>query len=143
MERGDAVAIQAAEVRATGRTTIILGGVAAAAQSAATINSRVTQDEDKTRLVDVLAVITVCLLFRPGLENGFPRKQNKQRPTLLTRQIRMRAPSCLGQAGDPLGCRGVTRAVMRNDPHLTTDPARVVASIATAAHLIVAEQLDK
>ncbi|KAJ6305735.1 hypothetical protein OIU78_021138 [Salix suchowensis] len=56
VEWSDAAAIQAAEVRATGRTTITPGGVAAAAQSAATINARMTKDEDKTKLSDVLAV---------------------------------------------------------------------------------------
>ncbi|OWM82002.1 late embryogenesis abundant protein D-34-like [Punica granatum] len=55
VERSDAAAIQAAEVRATGRTTIIPGGVAAAAQSAAILNARVARDEDKTKLADVLA----------------------------------------------------------------------------------------
>ncbi|KAF9681680.1 hypothetical protein SADUNF_Sadunf05G0027300 [Salix dunnii] len=58
VEWSDAAAIQAAEVRATGRTTITPGGVAAAAQSAATINARMTKDEDKTKLSDVLADAT-------------------------------------------------------------------------------------
>lgn len=56
VEWSDAAAIQAAEVRATGRTNIVPGGVAAAAQSAATLNARATRDEDKTKLVDILAV---------------------------------------------------------------------------------------
>jgi len=50
----DAAAIQAAEVRATGRTNIVPGGVAAAAQSAATRNARMTREEDKTKLGDIL-----------------------------------------------------------------------------------------
>lgn len=54
VERSDAAAIQAAEVRATGRTTIIPGGVAAAAQSAAIRNARSASDADKAKLVDVL-----------------------------------------------------------------------------------------
>ncbi|XP_061972550.1 late embryogenesis abundant protein D-34-like [Populus nigra] len=58
VEWSDAAAIQAAEVRATGLTTITPGGVAAAAQSAATINARMTKDEDKTKLSDVLADAT-------------------------------------------------------------------------------------
>lgn len=58
VEWSDAAAIQAAEVRATGRTTISPGGVAAAAQSAATLNARTARDEDKTKLADILAVIT-------------------------------------------------------------------------------------
>lgn len=56
VEWSDAAAIQAAEVRATGRTNIVPGGVAAAAQSAATLNARATKDEEKTKLADILAV---------------------------------------------------------------------------------------
>ncbi|XP_051124049.1 late embryogenesis abundant protein 47-like [Andrographis paniculata] len=51
----DAAAIQAAEVRATGRTNIVPGGVAAAAQSAATRNARITRDAEKTKLAEVLS----------------------------------------------------------------------------------------
>ncbi|KAK7344198.1 hypothetical protein VNO77_13543 [Canavalia gladiata] len=58
VEWSDAAAIQAAEVRATGRTNIVPGGVAAAAQSAATLNARTTKDEDKTKLADVLSDAT-------------------------------------------------------------------------------------
>ncbi|CAI9768972.1 unnamed protein product [Fraxinus pennsylvanica] len=54
VDYSDAAAIQAAEVRATGRTSIVPGGVAAAAQSAATRNARMTRDEDKTKLGDIL-----------------------------------------------------------------------------------------
>ena len=61
VEWSDAAAIQAAEVRATGRTNIIPGGVAAAAQSAATLNARATKDEEKTKLGDVLADATAKL----------------------------------------------------------------------------------
>ncbi|XP_021817434.1 late embryogenesis abundant protein D-34-like isoform X1 [Prunus avium] len=58
VEWSDAAAIQAAEVRATGRTNIVPGGVAAAAQSAATLNARTTKDEEKTKLADILADAT-------------------------------------------------------------------------------------
>ncbi|XP_027364549.1 late embryogenesis abundant protein 47-like [Abrus precatorius] len=58
VEWSDAAAIQAAEVRATGRTNIVPGGVAAAAQSAATLNARATRDEDKTKLADILTDAT-------------------------------------------------------------------------------------
>ncbi|KAI9127258.1 hypothetical protein K1719_001817 [Acacia pycnantha] len=54
VEWGDAAAIQAAEVRATGRTTIVPGGVAAAAQSAATLNARLPDKAEKTTLADIL-----------------------------------------------------------------------------------------
>lgn len=60
MERSDAAAIQAAEVRATGRTAIIPGGVAATAQSAAIRNARMASDADKAKLVDVLTVSIEC-----------------------------------------------------------------------------------
>ncbi|GAB4835966.1 hypothetical protein Ancab_000885 [Ancistrocladus abbreviatus] len=54
VDRSDAAAIQAAEVRATGRTNIMAGGLAASAQSAAQHNSRTERDEDKTTLADIL-----------------------------------------------------------------------------------------
>lgn len=53
VDQSDAAAIQAAEVRATGR--IEPGGVAATAQSAADSNPRIP-DEAKTKLSDVLSV---------------------------------------------------------------------------------------
>lgn len=59
VDYSDAAAIQAAEVRATGRTNIVPGGVAAAAQSAATRNARITKDEEKTKLSEILAVSSV------------------------------------------------------------------------------------
>ncbi|KAL5770733.1 hypothetical protein ACOSP7_014887 [Xanthoceras sorbifolium] len=61
VERSDSAAIQSAEIRATGRTSIMPGGVAAAAQSAATLNSRTTRDEDKTKLADILTDATAKL----------------------------------------------------------------------------------
>ncbi|KAL9450717.1 hypothetical protein AB3S75_012448 [Citrus x aurantiifolia] len=61
VEWSDAAAIQAAEVRATGRINVTPGGVAAAAQSAATINARTTRDEDKTKLADILTDATAKL----------------------------------------------------------------------------------
>ncbi|KAG6427276.1 hypothetical protein SASPL_111518 [Salvia splendens] len=54
VDYSDAAAIQAAEVRATGRTNIVPGGVAAAAQSAATRNARLRSDEEKTKLGEIL-----------------------------------------------------------------------------------------
>ncbi|KAK9079740.1 hypothetical protein SSX86_001413 [Deinandra increscens subsp. villosa] len=55
VEQSDAAAIQAAEVRATGRMQVTPGGVAAKAQAAASQNVRAMRDEDKTKLGDVLA----------------------------------------------------------------------------------------
>ncbi|VFQ93958.1 unnamed protein product [Cuscuta campestris] len=55
VDYGDAAAIQAAEVRATGRTSIVPGGVAAAAQSAASRNARATCERDKTKLSEILS----------------------------------------------------------------------------------------
>ncbi|KAK4282862.1 hypothetical protein QN277_014189 [Acacia crassicarpa] len=58
VEWSDAAAIQAAEVRATGRTNIVPGGVAAAAQSAATLNARLPDNAGKTTLADILTDAT-------------------------------------------------------------------------------------
>ncbi|CAL9755222.1 unnamed protein product, partial [Musa acuminata subsp. burmannicoides] len=54
VEMSDAAAIEAAESAATGLNTVLRGGMAAAAQSAAILNARVSRDEDKTKLRDVL-----------------------------------------------------------------------------------------
>jgi hypothetical protein len=56
VDQSDASAIEAAEVRATGTNVITPGGLAATAQSAATYNARIDQDEDKIKLRDVLTV---------------------------------------------------------------------------------------
>ncbi|KAM5561482.1 late embryogenesis abundant protein D-34-like [Rosa sericea] len=61
VEWSDAAAIQAAEIRATGRPSIVPGGVAAEAQSAATLNARTMRNEDKTKLGDILAGATAKL----------------------------------------------------------------------------------
>ncbi|KAI9096681.1 hypothetical protein K1719_025860 [Acacia pycnantha] len=55
VEWGDAAAIQAAEVRATGRTTIVPDGVARPPlASAATLNARLPDKAEKTTLADIL-----------------------------------------------------------------------------------------
>ncbi|CAL9074330.1 unnamed protein product [Musa acuminata var. zebrina] len=54
IEMSDAAAVEAAESAATGLNTVLRGGIAAAAQSAAILNARITRDEDKTKLGDVL-----------------------------------------------------------------------------------------
>ncbi|XP_076932162.1 late embryogenesis abundant protein D-34-like [Bidens hawaiensis] len=61
VEQSDAAAIQAAEVRATGRMQLIPGGVAAKAQGAASLNARAMRDEDKTKLGDVLVDASTLL----------------------------------------------------------------------------------
>ncbi|XP_075640408.1 LOW QUALITY PROTEIN: late embryogenesis abundant protein D-34 [Castanea sativa] len=62
VDQGDAVAIQAAEMRATGTNEITPGGVASMAQySAADVNRRIMRDENKTTLCDVLADATARL----------------------------------------------------------------------------------
>lgn len=59
VEQSDAAAIQAAEARATGTNVIAPGGLAAAAQAAASYNeSGLMRDEDKVKLGDVLSVRT-------------------------------------------------------------------------------------
>ncbi|KAL8166629.1 hypothetical protein V2J09_008128 [Rumex salicifolius] len=54
VERSDAAAIQAAEVRATGRTNITPGGLAATAQAAAQLNARTDNPDGKITLADIL-----------------------------------------------------------------------------------------
>ncbi|CAN8255684.1 unnamed protein product [Cochlearia groenlandica] len=103
VEWSDAAAIQAAEVRATGRTNIMPGGVAASAQSAATLNARSTSSDDKTTLADVLT----------GAKSKLPSDKPATRKD----------------------AEGVTGAEMRNDPHLTTFPTGVAASVAAAARI--------
>lgn len=61
VDQSDAAAIQAAEVRATGRNVITPGGVASAAQSAANRNAQIMRDADKTTLADVLTDATLKL----------------------------------------------------------------------------------
>ncbi|KAI3975763.1 hypothetical protein MKX01_023189 [Papaver californicum] len=58
VDQSDAAAIQAAEVRATGIIATIPGGIAAEAQSAASANEGMTNDEEKTKLSDVLTDAT-------------------------------------------------------------------------------------
>ncbi|CAN7046896.1 unnamed protein product [Brassica oleracea var. botrytis] len=58
VDQSDAAAIQAAEVRASGTSDIAPGGIAASARSAANHNATVDRDEDKIKLVDVLAGAT-------------------------------------------------------------------------------------
>lgn len=55
VDQSDAAAIQAAEMRATGSSLIVPGGVAAAAQAAADKNARAARGEDKVELRDVLS----------------------------------------------------------------------------------------
>ncbi|KNA25394.1 hypothetical protein SOVF_006540, partial [Spinacia oleracea] len=54
VDRSDAAAIQAAEVRATGQTNIMPGGLAATAQSAAQNNAKSTT-KGKTTIADILS----------------------------------------------------------------------------------------
>ncbi|XP_010693766.2 late embryogenesis abundant protein D-34 [Beta vulgaris subsp. vulgaris] len=61
VDQSDAAAVQAAEVRATGNTGIVPGGVAAAAQSAASMNAQTTLEEDKIKLGDILTNATMKL----------------------------------------------------------------------------------
>ena len=56
VNQSDAVAIQAAETRATRSDTIIPGGIAATAQSAAVFTVEVKREENKIKLGDVLTV---------------------------------------------------------------------------------------
>ncbi|KAF2552936.1 hypothetical protein F2Q68_00036619 [Brassica cretica] len=79
------------------------GGVAASAQSAATLNARANSDDEKTTLADVLT----------GARGKLPSDKPATRKD----------------------AEGVTGAEMRNDPHLTTYPTGVAASVAAAARI--------
>ncbi|XP_023906079.2 late embryogenesis abundant protein D-34 [Quercus suber] len=61
VDQSDAAAIQAAEARATGSDTIIPGGIAATAQSAAVFNAKVKREENKIKLGDVITGATAKL----------------------------------------------------------------------------------
>lgn len=61
VEQSDAAAIQTAEVRATGLSETLPGGVSAATQSAAVANLRAMRDEEKTKLADVVSVIITSI----------------------------------------------------------------------------------
>ncbi|GAA0148216.1 hypothetical protein LIER_07723 [Lithospermum erythrorhizon] len=61
LDQSDAVAIQAAEARATGVNGLTPGGIGAAAQAALAYNYSVPQDEDKVKLGDVLKDATTKL----------------------------------------------------------------------------------
>ncbi|CAL5395453.1 unnamed protein product [Camellia sinensis] len=61
VDKRDAAAIQAAEVRATGSNVISPGGVAVAAQSEASLNAGLVRDEDKIELTHVLTGATAKL----------------------------------------------------------------------------------
>ncbi|KAJ7978069.1 Late embryogenesis abundant protein D-34 [Quillaja saponaria] len=94
VEGSDAAAIQAAEVRKTGRTGIVHGGVAAAAQSAAISNARATRNEAKTKLGDILM----------GATSKLPNRQTSNRQTTnyfiyFMRRCVMISTSLLSQQG--------------------------------------------
>ncbi|KAM0842608.1 hypothetical protein ACQ4PT_058268 [Festuca glaucescens] len=84
VERSDAAAIQAAEVRATGMDGNIPGGLAAQAQSAADTNAWPARDGDKATLGDVLSNATAKLVADKEVEAddaarvAFAETRNKQ-----------------------------------------------------------------
>ncbi|XP_010256052.1 PREDICTED: late embryogenesis abundant protein D-34 [Nelumbo nucifera] len=61
VDQSDAAAIQAAEARASRQNITAPGGIAATAQSAASMNARTMRDEDKIKLGDVLTDATARL----------------------------------------------------------------------------------
>lgn len=87
VERSDAAAIQAAEVRATGLDVNVPGGLAAQAQKAADANERAASDRDKTMLGDVLSNATEKLLADKAVESedaarvAFAEARNKEDAT--------------------------------------------------------------
>ncbi|WZZ12162.1 hypothetical protein YC2023_105251 [Brassica napus] len=129
VEWSDAAAIQAAEVRATGRTNIMPGGVAASAQSAATLNARANSEDDKTTLA---VVLTVSIMLQSNVHDRL-WVQRDETFILATNGARSKLPS--DKPATRKDAEGVTGAEMRNDPHLTTYPTGVAASVAAAARI--------
>ncbi|CAI8603380.1 unnamed protein product [Vicia faba] len=96
VEWSDAAAIQAAEVRATGRTKHRPWRCCPRRRNQPQLSMlETTKDENKTKLADVLADATLKL----------PRRIGQRRGEML---------------------EGVTGAEMRNDPSLTTHPRGIV-----------------
>lgn len=58
VDHKDAAAIQAAETRATGESKARPGGLAVAAQAAASTNEQSVSGEDKVTIADILTVMT-------------------------------------------------------------------------------------
>lgn len=91
VERSDAAAIQAAEVRATGNNVISPGGLAATAQAAATFNARMDRDEDKIKLSYVLTGATEKLTTDKAVSRkdagggGERRAEEQSKPDGTTR----------------------------------------------------------
>ena len=56
VDRADAAAIQAAEMRATGVSSGLGSGLGSEAQAAAMVNARMVYDEDKTTLSEIIGV---------------------------------------------------------------------------------------
>ncbi|XP_028792261.1 late embryogenesis abundant protein D-34-like [Neltuma alba] len=61
VEQSDAAAIEAAEMRATGRNEIIPGGLAAVAQKAAAYNTGCVREEDEIKMSDIVSGATIKL----------------------------------------------------------------------------------
>lgn len=59
VEPSDVAAIQAVESAATGVSTVLTNGVAAAAQAAVVANTWADREDDETKLGDVLAVVSI------------------------------------------------------------------------------------
>ncbi|KAI3674859.1 hypothetical protein L2E82_51861 [Cichorium intybus] len=106
VDEGDAAAIQAAEVRATGRKQAVPGGVAAKAQAAAAHNIRAIREEDKTKLGDISAAMQDATSRLP-----------KDKPATK------------------VDAEGVIAAETRNKPDLAMYPGCVASSVAVAAKI--------
>ena len=140
IEMSDAAAVEAAESAATGLNTVLRGGIAAAAQSAATLNARITRDEDKTKLGDVLQVTSIILVQIRLL--SFSQKQLAElRGTIVVglksysgygcQDAAMRLPD--DREATRVDAERVVRAEMRNSPDVCVRPGGVADSMVSAA----------
>ncbi|CAI9107811.1 OLC1v1007272C1 [Oldenlandia corymbosa var. corymbosa] len=112
LDQGDAAAIHVAEMRATGLDTVMPGGIAAEAQSAAAHNAgRTTRDDDKITLGAVLEDATSKLVddkpvTREDAE-GVVAAETRNRPDLATfpggvaASVTAAAKSMMSQGGQP------------------------------------------
>ncbi|RRT59011.1 hypothetical protein B296_00017658 [Ensete ventricosum] len=141
IEMSDAAAIEAAESAATGLKTVLRGGIAAAAQSAATLNARIPRDEDKTKLGDVLQVTSIILPQIRPLPFLAEAASELRRTVVLglnsvhsgygCQDAAMRLPD--DREATRVDAERVVRAEMRNNPDVCPRPGGVADSMVSAA----------
>lgn len=129
MQRSDTAAIQAAEVRATGSSVVVPGGLAA--QSAVSHNEQMDRDEDMIKLSSLLTVLNIYISFLSfhgsvgGVtDRGFFVEMKDATSKMPADKVATRQDA-----------EGVMSGEVRNNPMLATQPGGVAASVAAAARL--------